>query len=249
GGPIGAVSNSYEPLDLFHYATSNHNRTFSGTTAGYFSPDGGVTNLDDFNTNPNGDFGDWAASAGNDSFLAFSNHTVANPVSAADLREMNVLGYNEVGPPPKGFVGDFNNDGHSDLLWQATNGHPTEWLMNGTTITTAQGLPNSGPSWQIIATGDFNADGNSDILWQNTDGKPFSWEMNGTSLIGAGALPNSGPSWHVIATGDFNGDGKSDIIWQNTDGLPVIWFMNGTSFLGGVVLPNSGPSWHVIGTG
>src|ERR1700730_17785095 len=118
----GPVNNSYEPLDLFHYASSNHTRPFSGNTPGYFSPDGGATNLDNFNTNPSGDFGDWAASAGNDAFLAFSPSGVGNPVSTADLREMNVLGYDEPPPPPKGFVGDFNADGHSDLLWQAPNG-------------------------------------------------------------------------------------------------------------------------------
>ena len=250
GGTIGGTTNSYEPLDLFHYALSNHTRTFSGTTAGYFSPDGGTTNLDNFNTNPNGDFGDWAASAGNDAFLAFSPAGVANLVTNADLREMNVLGYDVPPPPPTGFVGDFNHDGHSDLLWQASNGHPTEWLMNGTTVTTSQGLINPGASWRVIATGDFNGDLNSDILWQNADGAPAIWELNGTSIVGGGVLINPGPTWHAIAAGDFNADGKADILWQNADGAAAIWEMNGTSIVGGGVLPvNPGPSWHVVGTG
>jgi FG-GAP-like repeat len=251
GGSIGLVSNSYDPMDLFHFATSNHQRTFSGTTPGYFSPDGGVTNLNNFNTNPNGDFGDWAASAGHDSFLAFSSSGVANPVTTADLRLMNVLGYDEPPPPPKGFVGDFNNDGHSDLLWQASNGHPTEWLMNGTTVTTPQGLVNPGSSWHAIAAnGDFNGDLNSDILWQNADGAPAIWELNGTSIVGGGVLINPGTSWHVIAAGDFNADTKSDILWQNTDGAAAIWEMNGTTIVGGGVLSaNPGPSWHAVATG
>jgi FG-GAP-like repeat len=248
----GNVNNSYEPLDLFHYASSTHNRTFSGNTPGYFSPDGGVTNLDNFNTNPNGDFGDWANSAGNDAFLAFSPSGAANPVSAADLREMNVLGYDIPPPPPKGFVGNFNNDGHSDLLWQAANGHPTEWLMNGTNVTTSQGLINPGTSWHVIAAnGDFNADLNTDILWQNTDGAAAIWEMNGTSIVGGGILAiNPGPAWHVIAAGNFNADTKSDILWQNADGAVAIWEMNGTSIIGGGVLSlNPGPAWHVVATG
>jgi hypothetical protein len=83
---------SYEPLDLFHYSAAGV-RDFSGTTAGYFSPDGGTTNLGNFNTNPSGDFGDWAASVGNNSFLAFSNSGVVNPVTANDLAEMNLLGW------------------------------------------------------------------------------------------------------------------------------------------------------------
>jgi FG-GAP-like repeat len=244
----GIGPNSYTPLDLFHYS-SNGVRDFLGTTAGYFSFDGGATDVDNFNTDPNGDFGDWAASAGNDAFLAFSGSGHANLVTQADINEMNVLGYDLAGPAPVGFIGDFNGDTHSDLLWQATDGRPTEWLMNGTNITTSQGLPNSGPSWHVIATGNFNPDGNSDILWQNTDGMPFIWDMNGTSIIAGASLPNSGPSWHAIATGDFNNDGKSDIIWQSTDGAPDIWELNGTSIIGAALLPNSGPSWHVIATG
>ena len=47
----------YEPLDLFHYSAPGV-RDFSATTAGYFSANGGVTNLGNFNTNPDGDFGD-----------------------------------------------------------------------------------------------------------------------------------------------------------------------------------------------
>ena len=83
---------SYEPLDLFHYSAAGV-RDFSGTTAGYFSPDGGTTNLGNFNTNPSGDFGDWAASVGNNSFLAFSSSGVVDPVTANDLAEMNLLGW------------------------------------------------------------------------------------------------------------------------------------------------------------
>jgi hypothetical protein len=244
----GNVNNSWEPLDLFHYS-SNGVRDFSGTTRGYFSPDGGATNVDNFNTNPSGDFGDWASSAGNDAFLAFSPSGVGNPVTNADLREMNVLGYDEPPPPPTGFVGDFNADGHSDLLWQASNGHPTEWLMNGTTVTTSQGLINPGASWRVIATGDFNGDLNSDILWQNADGAPAIWELNGTAIVGGGVLVNPGPTWHAIAAGDFNADGKADILWQNADGAPAIWEMNGTTPIAGGVLVNPGPSWHVVATG
>ena len=83
---------SYELEDLFHYSAAGV-RDFVGTTAGYFSGNGGATNLGSFNTNPNGDFGDWASSVGHDSFLAFSNSGVVNPVSANDLTVMDVLGW------------------------------------------------------------------------------------------------------------------------------------------------------------
>ncbi len=92
GANIGGTPNSYSLLDLYHY-TSPGVHTYTGTTANYFSVDGGITNLDNFNTNPNGDSGDWAASAGNDSFLAFSSTSKADLVSQADITEMNALGY------------------------------------------------------------------------------------------------------------------------------------------------------------
>jgi Bacterial Ig domain len=82
----------YSPLDLFHYSAAGV-RDFSGSTAGYFSADGGTTNLGNFNTNSGGDYGDWAGSVGNNAFLAFSNSGVVNPVTANDLTEMNVLGW------------------------------------------------------------------------------------------------------------------------------------------------------------
>jgi len=92
GMTIGSQANSYEPLDLFHF-TGLGTRTFSGLTTGYFSADNGATNLDNFNTLSNGDFGDWAASAGHDAFLAFSSSGVINVVSPTDMIVMDVLGW------------------------------------------------------------------------------------------------------------------------------------------------------------
>ena len=65
--------NGYYPFDLFKYSAAGV-PTFVGTTAGYFSPDGGVTNLDNFNADSDDDFGDWASSAGDDAFRAFSDY-------------------------------------------------------------------------------------------------------------------------------------------------------------------------------
>jgi Ca2+-binding RTX toxin-like protein len=92
GMTLAGQPNSYEPLDLFHF-TGPGARTFVGPTAGYFSADNGATNLDNFNTLTNGDFGDWAASAGHDAFLAFSSSGVINIVSAADMTVLDVLGW------------------------------------------------------------------------------------------------------------------------------------------------------------
>ena len=88
GSSIGGTPNSYDAMDLFHFSAPGV-RTFSGTQTGYFSVDNGTTNLDNFSTNPNGDFGDWAASAGNDAALAFSNPSVVNAFTPTDIRLMD----------------------------------------------------------------------------------------------------------------------------------------------------------------
>src|SRR3954454_8983369 len=92
GKTLGPFPNSYDPFDLFHFS-GNGVRDFVGTTTGYFSADGGATNLNNFNTNSSGDFGDWAGTAGNDAFLAFSNSGVINGVTNTDLRAMDVIGW------------------------------------------------------------------------------------------------------------------------------------------------------------
>ena len=51
----------------------------------------------------------------------------------------NVIGGGAVGPNPgpswKAIgTGDFNDDGHSDILWQNTNGQAAIWEMNGTNV-------------------------------------------------------------------------------------------------------------------
>ena len=80
----------FSPLDLFRYSAAGVH-TVSATTAGYFSADGGRTNLDWYATSS--DLGDWAASAGNDANTAYAHPGVVNAFTAADITQMNVLGY------------------------------------------------------------------------------------------------------------------------------------------------------------
>jgi hypothetical protein len=154
--------------------------------------------------------------------------------------------------PPDPLKNDFDSDGHSDILWQNTDGTPVVWLTNGTNLISASNVGfNPGAAWHEIGAGDFNGDGKADILWQNTDGTVAEWFMDGTSLIsGASIAFNPGPSWHAIGSGDFNGDGKSDILWQNADGTPAVWLMDGLNIQSGANVGfNPGPAWHVIGSG
>lgn len=93
GGTIGNDSNSYSLLDLFSYTGPGARGLTAGANEN-FSIDNGTTLLKLYNNAlQNGlDTRDWAPGT-NDSFNQFSNSGVVNPVSAVDLREMDVIGY------------------------------------------------------------------------------------------------------------------------------------------------------------
>lgn len=144
-------------------------------------------------------------------------------------------------------VGDFNGDGHTDILWRLANDSgPAEiWLMNGSrgvngdgTLKAKVGL-NIGPDFRVVGVGDFDGDGQSDLLLRRKDdtGPLLVWRMNerlengqlppNYALFGyekALAVPSDMASgWSVAGVGDFNDDGVSDILWYqaSTGGLRV----------------------------
>jgi Ca2+-binding RTX toxin-like protein len=104
GGAVGSTGNSYMPLDLFRFTGPDH-RSFSSNDFAYFSTDNGHTNLDNFNSDPGGDFGDWADSPDADAFAAVQDSGVASAVTPVDLSVMDVIGWDTTSggspaPPP-----------------------------------------------------------------------------------------------------------------------------------------------------
>lgn len=89
-------SRAYSPLDLAHWSAPG-TRDFTQSAPGYFSANGGATNLGAFNTISGGDAGDWAASVGANSFDAYATPGVLEPVNANDLAEMDAIGWNLTG--------------------------------------------------------------------------------------------------------------------------------------------------------
>lgn len=138
GETISGYTNSHFPLDLFHYLAPGV-LALKGTTPGYFSIDGGATNLNSFNPDPTGDFGDWANSAGNDSFRAFSDSGVANLFTAADVAVMQALGYKVAsqGGPRVSTVTAATDNGASVL----SAGHLVTITLNTNSPVTVTGTP------------------------------------------------------------------------------------------------------------
>jgi len=97
---LGRVSNIGEGggdtvLDLFQYSSAGHIATVSRVEmqSSYFSINGGTTDLGAFDDTS--DPGDWAQTSPYtaDSFNAYADPGVVNPVTAIDEEEMNVIGF------------------------------------------------------------------------------------------------------------------------------------------------------------
>ena len=98
-------------------------------------------------------------------------------------------------------TGDFNGDGHADILWRNANGDVDLWNSNGNGGFTGQDLGIVSDSWQIAGTGDFNGDGHSDILWRNVNGDVDLWNSNGNGGFTGQDLGSVGNSWKISASG------------------------------------------------
>ena len=62
GSGLNISGNDLRPQDVFSWSSAGHRNTSSSGTR-YFSINGGVNNIVDFNQDPSGDFGDWLSTA------------------------------------------------------------------------------------------------------------------------------------------------------------------------------------------
>lgn len=149
---------------------------------------------------------------------------------------------------------DFNQDGHSDILFQTDAAVLAVWFMNGTDPVRAT-LLNKGTSvgggWRVVGVADFDADGNSDILFQNASGVSAVWYMDGTTLLRAAPFGGGvATGAKMIGLDDFNNDGQVDVLLQNTDSSLAVWHMIGNTFWNSTPVANGAPigwSWKVVG--
>ncbi|MBN1280946.1 MAG: VCBS repeat-containing protein, partial [Candidatus Thermoplasmatota archaeon] len=134
-------------------------------------------------------------------------------------------------------VGDFNGDGHDDIILQSRYSGDSTYLLCGLAgngfaspvdITTSYSMSSGqwADEYRIMHTGDFNGDGHPDLLLQN---RLPQWHSSYLLLSqGAGGFTKividnlfgmSRSLWaddyRILHTGDFNGDGKTDVLLQS----------------------------------
>ena len=92
-GPAGSGS-APSIMDMFRYTAGLP--SFSYGSASYFSIDGGVTHLANFNASSGGDSGDWASGVPSDAADAFATSGIVMGMSAVDATALDVIGWNTV---------------------------------------------------------------------------------------------------------------------------------------------------------
>ncbi len=144
-------------------------------------------------------------------------------------------------------LGDFNRDGHEDLIARDSAG--ALWLYPGTGAGFGRRL-SLGVRWngmrEITAAGDLNSDGYPDLLAvQASTGYLFLYPGNGTGLARSIRL---GSGWNAMSeltgVGDFNRDGRLDLVARTT-ATGDLWLYKGTgTSLGSRVLLGTG--WNTM---
>jgi hypothetical protein len=214
---------------------------------------GGV-NRKNFNGDVHTDVLWWQPSTGKLSAWMMNGTTVMHD-SLVSWTTTNANGWEVKG------TGDFNRDGHTDILWHnGSTGSLSVWYLQGTNVVgnptlSRTSLASSG--WEVKGTGDFNLDGHTDVLWHHgASGDLTVWMLQGTQVIGDVRISwktATSTGWEVRGTGDFNRDGFVDLLWHHgASGAISVWYLQGTTVIGNPTVSHAtstSTGWTIEGTG
>jgi hypothetical protein len=138
-------------------------------------------------------------------------------------------------------VGDFNGDGHVDVVTANSNGDDITILFgsgNGTLGAPVHMSAGAGPVAVVAA--DFNGDGNLDIAVADFNSNQVSILFgNGDGTFQPPAMFAAGSQPASLSLGDFNNDGKLDIAAVSQTGTITVLLGNGA---GGFTVTAGSPS-------
>ncbi len=183
-------------------------------------------------------------------YVWFMNGTVwpGTPQSVANIMQPEDSNWKLAG------TGDFNRDGHTDLIWQhAITWVKAIWYMQGTLFSSALYIDADWPAagYLLVGVGQLshdangNLDDNPDLIMQHVgtsstpaEGYTLVWPLNSAAQRSYGVhLMHPAPStalWQgldlderIVGTGDYNGDGKTDLLIRHTTwGKLGFWFLD-----------------------
>jgi surface antigen len=130
--------------------------------------------------------------------------------------------------------GDFDGDGHADLMAIRTDGVLKLYRGDGASGFLDFAGTKIGTGWAafrtVLPTGDFSGDLQPDVLAVATDGRLFLYKGDGA---GRWLMPRTqvGVGWQtmrfVFSPGDFSGDGFADVLAVLSDGRVRLYTGNG----------------------
>jgi hypothetical protein len=255
GSRLGHPGSNLRPQDLFSWSSPGHrNITSSGTR--YFSINGGVTNIVNFNQTPNRDFGDWLSTSCPQAHPYVQNAVgclgQSSDVTSTSPEGINldVIGYDLVNAPapvPTDF--DFNNDGKPDYaLYNASTLQILVWYMNNNVHVGSANVPPIPAGWSPVSVADFNRDGHIDaLLFNPTTHQTLIGYLFGVTLLYSNYGPTLPSGWEVVAVGDFNRDGHPDyLLFNPATRATVIWYMNNNVHVTGASGPTLPNGWSLF---
>lgn len=266
GSYLNISGNDLRPQDLFSWSSTGHRNTSSSGTR-YFSINGGVTNIVNFNQDMQGDFGDWL-SEGCPQMHPYVQNAFACTGQVSDMTatspegiNLDVIGYDVVAAPSptptptpipigRATIADFNGDGTPDFVLQRTSSHQTAvaYLNNNVVIGGGWG-PTLPAGWRLGGAADFDGDGHTDYaLFNSGTGQTVIAYLSGLTVVGAAYGPSLPPGWELVAAADFNGDGHPDyVLYKPSTRQTAIDYLNNNIFAGSGSGPTLPAGWNLIG--
>jgi hypothetical protein len=148
-------------------------------------------------------------------------------------------------------LGDFNGDGHPDLLFQdPTTNTVYYWALHNGQLTGRVDLMTPPPNLHVLAVADFTRQGPADLIVRDVRTGEFqAWLLDGQGGKTVVSLGTPGPNWVLEGLVDVHGDGNPALILHDyRTGDVMAWLLNGTTVIGQKDLGSVDPAYHLVGT-